>query len=223
MQKMRVTVLAAGLIACGTVWAQGFEPPTYNVGVVSNYVFRGISQTNNQPALQSGVEIKHPGGFYAGLWGTTQNIPSSGANLRGDAYAGVAYEGSSGLGFDVGAHAYSNAFVFPGQNRSSFWEAYGRLFFGPASVKWSHDFEHHDDYIEGALDYDIGSGVRLHLHAGHYLLSNPSMGGNYSDGSIGLSRMFGDLDAAIAVTDTTQEPNSKLNDTTLVISGVYRF
>ena len=223
MQKMRVAVLVAGLASCSTVLAQGFGPPAYNIGVVSNYMFRGISQSNNQPALQGGAEIRHSGGFYAGLWGTTQNIPNSGANLRGDAFAGVAYKGSSGVGFDVGVHGYTNAFIYLGQDRSSFWEAFGKLLFGPASVKWSHDFRYHDDYIEAALKYDIGSGVRLNLHAGHYYLSDPTMGGGYTDGSVGFSRMFGDLDAAIAVTDTNQSPRTKLNDATLVISGVYRF
>ena len=223
MRKMRIAAVISGMLVCGAVSAEGFEPPTYNAGVVNNYVFRGISQSDNHAALQGGVDIKHPGGLYAGLWATTQDIPNSHAHLRADAYTGVKYLDSSGLGFDVGARAYSNAFVYPGQDRAAFWEFYGALSFGPASVKLSHDFDHHDSYLEGALKYDIGSGVKLNLHAGHYFLYDQTLGPDYSDVSAGVSRMFGGLDASIAVTDTTQKPNSKLNNTTLVISGTYHF
>jgi len=223
MQKMRITVLVGGLLACGAVSAQGFDAPAYNIGIVNNYVFRGISQSDNHPALQGGVDIKHPGGFYAGLWGTTQDIPNSHVHVRLDGYGGVAYQDSSGWGFDVGARVYSNAFVYPGQNRSAFWEFYGAINFGPASMKLSHDFNNRDSYLEAALRYDIGSGVKLNLHAGHYFVSEAHLGGDYSDASVGLSRMFGGLDAAIAVTDTTQKPSSSLNDATLIISGTYRF
>ncbi len=223
MQKTRFTVLLGCMLACGTASAESFEAPNYNVGVVSNYVFRGIVQSDNHPALQGGVDIKHPGGFYAGLWGTTQDIPNSHVHARADAYAGVAYQDSSGLGFDVGARAYSNAFVYPGQNRGAFWEFYGAVNFGPGSVKLSHDFDHHDSYLEGALTYDIGSGVKLNMHAGHYFIYETQLGNDYSDASFGFSRMFGDLDAAITVTDTDQKPNSNRNDSTLIISGDYHF
>ncbi|MEO5348405.1 MAG: TorF family putative porin [Magnetococcus sp. YQC-3] len=45
---------------------------TANMGVVSNYIFRGQTQTWNRPAFQGGVDYSHADGWYAGLW--TSNI-----------------------------------------------------------------------------------------------------------------------------------------------------
>ena len=44
---------------------------TYNVGVVSQYRYRGIAQTKGDPALQGGVDYANANGFYAGAWGST--------------------------------------------------------------------------------------------------------------------------------------------------------
>jgi uncharacterized protein (TIGR02001 family) len=41
---------------------------TGNVGLVSQYVFRGLSQTNGKPAIQGGLDYSHASGFYAGTW-----------------------------------------------------------------------------------------------------------------------------------------------------------
>src|SRR5512141_1643298 len=41
---------------------------TGNVGLYSQYVFRGISQTNEKPAIQGGFDLGHKSGFYVGTW-----------------------------------------------------------------------------------------------------------------------------------------------------------
>ena len=41
---------------------------TANVGVVSDYVFRGLTQTNGKPAIQGGVDYAHSSGVYVGTW-----------------------------------------------------------------------------------------------------------------------------------------------------------
>ena len=41
---------------------------TSNVGVSSQYVFRGLAQTNERPALQGGADYAHASGLYAGTW-----------------------------------------------------------------------------------------------------------------------------------------------------------
>ena len=43
-------------------------PFTANVGVVSDYLFRGISQTKGAPAIQGGFDYSHSSGLYAGTW-----------------------------------------------------------------------------------------------------------------------------------------------------------
>jgi uncharacterized protein (TIGR02001 family) len=223
MNTLRPALLGCGFILCGVVSAQVQADTHYNVAITSNYVFRGISQSDNHVALQGGVDYQHAGGLYAGAWATTQDIPNTRANVRADGYGGFSYQSTNGLGFDVGARAYTNAFVFPGQKRDFFWEVYGSLKFGPASFNLAHDFDHKDTYAEGGVTYDLGSGVMLDLHVGHYFIKMAGLGPDYTDFGVRVSKMFNDLEASLSVTDTTQDPSSNLNDTTFLISGKYRF
>ncbi|OGI56277.1 MAG: hypothetical protein A2V58_08730 [Candidatus Muproteobacteria bacterium RBG_19FT_COMBO_61_10] len=223
MDTLRPALLGCGLIFCGVLSAQAQEGTRYNVALTSNYVFRGISQSDNHAALQGGIDYQHAGGLYAGAWGTTQDIPNTRAHVRADGYGGFNYQSPNGLGFDVGARAYTNAFVFPGQRRDFFWEVYGGLKFGPASFNLAHDFDNQDTYAEAGMTYDLGSGVMLDLHVGHSFIKAPDLGDDYTDFGIRVSRMFGDLEASLSVTDTTQEPSSDINDATLILSGKYRF
>ena len=223
MYTLRPALLGCGLIFCGVLNAQAQEGTHYNAAITSNYVFRGISQSDNHPALQGGVDYQHPGGLYVGAWATTQDIPNTRTKVRADGYGGFTYQSTNGLGFDVGARAYTNAFVFPGQKRDFFWETYGGLKFGPLAFNLAHDFDHKDTYAEGGVNYDLGSGVILDLHVGHYFIKSASLGGDYTDFGIRVSKMFNDLEASLSVTDTTQTPSSNLNDATLFLSGKYRF
>src|SRR5688500_15812419 len=47
---------------------------TGNVGITTDYAFRGISQTLREPALQGGVDLTGPAGMYAGIWGSSLNF-----------------------------------------------------------------------------------------------------------------------------------------------------
>ena len=81
-----------------------------NVGLFSDYVFRGYTQTNHQAALQGGFDLEHSSGFYAGVWGsnvkwTTQSDVMTDNSLELDFYSGYATE-FEGLGFDVGLLQY---------------------------------------------------------------------------------------------------------------------
>lgn len=93
---------------------------TANVGLYSQYVFRGLTQTNEDPALQGGFDYAHSSGFYLGVWGSNiswlkENATTganavagtykSGGSLELDFYGG--YKGSIGdFGYDVGLLQY---------------------------------------------------------------------------------------------------------------------
>jgi len=73
---MRKTILAAALGAAAAVpglasaqaAAQSPHTVTGNMAIVSDYRFRGISQTFAQPAIQGGIDYTHASGFYLGNW-----------------------------------------------------------------------------------------------------------------------------------------------------------
>ena len=71
---MRLALACASLLAltvgAGAAQAQTAPEVAFNIGVVSDYVFRGASQTDEEPALQGGVDVT-VGSFYAGAWAST--------------------------------------------------------------------------------------------------------------------------------------------------------
>jgi uncharacterized protein (TIGR02001 family) len=124
----RKTVIA-GLTAAalGSGVAQAQQPPasphtlTGNVGLFSQYIFRGLTQTNGNPALQGGFDYAHQSGFYAGTWGSNiswlrENFSSPGGvsgqydrggSLELDIYGGFKGNfGKSDFGYDVGLLYY---------------------------------------------------------------------------------------------------------------------
>ena len=71
---MTKSLIALALVSAFAAPAFAEEAPasahtfTGNVGFVSDYVFRGISQTQNHPAIQGGFDYNHASGFYVGTW-----------------------------------------------------------------------------------------------------------------------------------------------------------
>ena len=66
---------------------------TANVGLFSQYIFRGLTQTNEKPALQGGFDYSHSSGFYLGYWGSNISwisdfAPGTSASLESDFYGG---------------------------------------------------------------------------------------------------------------------------------------
>lgn len=110
------TCTAASLAPCAALAqaAEAKSPHTFtgNVAVVSDYRFRGISQTYKAPALQGGFDYAHDSGFYLGTWlsSVSGNLYPNGASLEADVYGGFKWEPVAGLGLDVGVLKY----LYPG-------------------------------------------------------------------------------------------------------------
>jgi uncharacterized protein (TIGR02001 family) len=130
------TLLASAFAsACTTAFAaEEPKPPhsfTGNVGVYSQYIFRGLTQTNEDPALQGGLDYSHlPSGFYVGAWGSNiswlrENFSTpaaisgqydEGGSLELDLYAGFRGNfGKSDFTYDLGYLYY----WYPGEPRSA--------------------------------------------------------------------------------------------------------
>jgi len=80
---------------------------TANIGGTSNYVFRGETQTNDDPALQGGIDYVDKIGIYAGVWAS--NVENPGTNdtgLETDLYVGYNFELNDDVLFDLGYIAY---------------------------------------------------------------------------------------------------------------------
>ncbi|MBI3571275.1 MAG: hypothetical protein HY082_09250 [Gammaproteobacteria bacterium] len=86
---------------------------TANTALVSNYIFRGLSQTFGKPAIQAGMDYAHASGAYAGFWGS--NISShqyAGGSLELDYYFGYNGKINDDWGWTAGFYGY----YYPGAN-----------------------------------------------------------------------------------------------------------
>ena len=168
MRKSLITVAVLGaLTASSFVFAAEKEAKSDfttsgSVGLFSQYIFRGLTQTDRNPALQGNFDINHTSGLYLGMWGsnvswlrdkygnaTDGSVTSdstfyrSGGNLEIDIYGGFKSEiGKTGLGIDIGALQY----YYPGTERgrdtcfakANTTEVYGALSYGWVQAKYSH-------------------------------------------------------------------------------------
>jgi uncharacterized protein (TIGR02001 family) len=85
---MKLTqVLAAAALTLSALAAQA--DVTGTVTVVSDYDFRGITQTSQDPALQGSIDYSHDSGFYVGAWGSNVDFGDCcDENVEVDIYAG---------------------------------------------------------------------------------------------------------------------------------------
>jgi hypothetical protein len=74
------TLAAMSLVSMNTALAQDPWSFSANIGAVSNYMFRGASQTGDKPAIQGGVDVSHESGFYAGTWASNVDFDEGGAD-----------------------------------------------------------------------------------------------------------------------------------------------
>ena len=143
---------------------------TANLGLFSDYRFRGISQTDKKPALQGGFDIAHNSGLYIGNWNS--NVDSAmynGANLEMDFYGG--YKAT----FDrIRSRPRRDLLLLPrfGDQRHADkidnTELYIGGSYGPVSLKYNYavtDFFGAQDskgssYIDLGFCYDVGKRLR---------------------------------------------------------------
>lgn len=188
---------------------------SFNAAVVSDYRYRGISQTRLKPALQGGADYTHnPSGFYAGTWlSTIKWIKDAGgdSSIEWDVYAGQRGELGADVSYDVGVlrYQYPSNDLNPSANTT---EIYGRLGFGPAYVKYSHSVTNlfgwsdskRSGYLDIGADLDVGNNFMVNLHAGHQRVKNFSAG-SYTDWKVGVTKDFGVVIGALALIGTNAD------------------
>lgn len=133
------TLLCASLAVAGEASAQ----VSGSVTLTNNYLFRGVTQTNENPALQGGITWNHDSGFYAGGWGSSiswlsDSDPAVSSSVELDGFVGYAGSfGESDLGFDVGANYYWYPGDFPsGYNSPNTLELYAGVTYKVLSAKY---------------------------------------------------------------------------------------
>jgi uncharacterized protein (TIGR02001 family) len=195
---------------------------TYNVGVVSQYRYRGIAQTKGDAALQGGVDYANANGFYLGAWGSTIKwIKDSGSDAKGpvelDLYGGYKFE-AAGVAYDVGYLRYeyvNNTYSKVSGVSANTDEVYGAATYGVVTAKYSYAFSDlfgtanskGSSYLDLSANFDLGNGYTLTPHAGRQDIKNSP--NSYSDFALTLGKDLGDgLSVSVAAISTTAKKNT---------------
>lgn len=238
---MKKAILAAAIVAAfagSYAHAEDKKPDhevSFNAALTSEYRYRGISQSRQDPALQGGADYVHnPSGFYVGTWASTIKwIKDAGGdgNIEWDIYGGKRGEVVKDVSYDVGilTYIYPSNSLNPSANTT---EIYGQLGYGPAYIKYSHSVtdlfgfvdSKNSGYLDIGANVDIATGLVLNLHAGHQKVRNNSAF-SYTDWKIGVTKDFGIVSGSLALLGTNSDayrgpsPDSKnLGKNGLVVS-----
>ena len=184
-----------------------------NVALTSDYVFRGVSQANQQPALQAGVEFASGSGAYIGSWGSSiswlSDLSSTAApissSLELDVYGGYRGTFSDAVSFDVGANYYWYPGDFPsGFNSADTLEVYAGMTVAASDklslgAKYSHAatdlFGYVDSDGSGYLDLSasitVADGWSIGAHAGkQWIEGSGNDAFEYTDWKLGVTKAF---------------------------------
>jgi uncharacterized protein (TIGR02001 family) len=202
---LKKKLLVAALVASFAVPAMAEDSPfSANVSITTNYLYRGVSQTANKPALQGGFDYAHASGLYAGVWGSSISWISdanTGVNSAGtefDTYLGFSGEASD-IGYDVGLLAYNYPGDYGTALTANTTEIYGSVSYMFATAKYSRSTGNlfgvanssGSGYLDLSASYDLeDAGISLGAHYGKQTVAN-SPASDYTDYNFSVSKEIG--------------------------------
>ena len=198
-------IIAASLLASATTAGSGIalaeSPLTANVGVASNYIWRGATQTDDASAVSGGIDYAHASGFYLGTWVSNVTWTTT-DGYEQDLYAGYGFDAGP-VGLDVGYIKY----MYPvGTGTDDFAELYVNATFNmfSAGVALTTSKEaggaEDDVYMYVGAEFEVKKGLTLGLTYGDYDIDGGSAS-DYSHYQISLSK--DDFTFALDDTDVT--------------------
>jgi uncharacterized protein (TIGR02001 family) len=215
--------LIAGILASGVALAQDEEAEEAEAGphslsatmtVTSDYVFRGVSQTQESPAFQAAFDYAHEAGFYAGVWGSSVDfIPDDAlpeeeddADLEIDVYVGWSFAITDDFSADVQLVRY----IYPSTNDGfdyDYNEFIGKLGWSwlTFSLGYSNDVFNLDEsgiYYNVGGEWELPAEITLSAGVGYYDLDD-ALGDSYADYSLAVSKSWGKFNFSLGLYDTS--------------------
>ena len=217
--KSKLTILAgtAALLIGGTA-AHAENSYTANVTLASDYVFRGISQTQERGAIQGGFDAAFENGIYAGVWASNVNFDTgaTGTSSEVDYYGG--YSGELGCG----SCSYKAGFIYyryEGDTKYDYIEAALSFTFGGLNVGVNYSPEYLGDGTTDAIgdevdfwypyvnySYALPWDLTLALHAAYNKMGEEGVfeagQDDYTEWSVGLVKAVGGFNLGVTYWDT---------------------
>jgi len=184
-------------------YSASLAPVTATATLASQYVWRGIRQSDGRPAAQFSLDYRRPSGWSAGTWASSigERAVDDGW-LEWDVYGGYGGTTTGGIGYSGTAYYY----MYPGARvggdgrrydygelaaglsyrslYARYYRTFTRDFFGIADARGS-------GYLDVGVKHEIGGAMTLNLHAGDGRVAGAGNGGmDWHDLKAGLSRRF---------------------------------
>ncbi len=201
MNSLRYALLLSGLLS-GAAGAG----TTANFTLTSDYLFRGITQTDGQPAVQGGIDFSAESGFYVGLWASNTDFDGTGSSgAEVDLYLGLARDIGE-ISIDLGVVTYQYPKLDDGIE-----EFYVGAGFGLLRTKYSYETDGDYWYLEAGLDFEVTEKLGLALDLGNF---DADGGDSYLNYSATISSSWNNMDWSLMASDTDIEGD----DLTVVVS-----
>ena len=182
---------------------------SWNLALTSDYVFRGITQTDFDPALQGGLDYSFGDtGLYVGAWASNVDFADSeGPDLELDYYIGWNHDLSETLNLDLSLVRYSYMGEQEAYGNIDYNEVIGALAYDEMltfTVAYANDYSnsgYSSLYYNLAGSWDLGNDFAVNAGVGRTNFSDDV--GSYTDWNLGVSRQFGPVNAALNYYDVT--------------------
>jgi uncharacterized protein (TIGR02001 family) len=212
------------LMIAGSSFGVGAASIAGNVAFTTDYLFRGISQTNEGPAVQGGFTLNTDSGFYLSGWGS--NIKFGDGSMELDILAGWTGALNDSWNVDVGVMEYRYPEGDSSTTEFNFYEGYAKFIYGSLvlGVAYSPDYfgAGVEDYyyLSGDYKYTLVEKLALDLHFGYnafedsaefetFLAAGPVSNDSYIDWSIGLSTEVLGAGLSLKYADTNVESSAE--------------
>ena len=216
---MKLKTLAAALIlasAASTVNAQISVTGT----LTSDYVFRGVSQTDSSPAIQASVDYEHDNGFFAGAWASNVDFDDD-ANAEIDYYVGYYGELSDALAYDA-SYTYYTYLGYGSDEDYDYGELILNAYYNAFTFTYGYanDYANLGDaahYLSAAYEFALPEDYALTIQSG-YNFGDAFDDYEYVDYSATLAKTFNGFDVSAAIINTDIDDADDNSDFRFVLS-----
>jgi uncharacterized protein (TIGR02001 family) len=220
MNYIKKTALSAAVVAGVLASGQSMATMEANIGVANNYIWRGVTQTQDQASISGGLDYSGESGFYLGTW--TSNVDfgadETDTGYELDFYGGIASE-TDGFGYDLG-YIYV---AYPSMEDSDFSEVYLNGIFGGLTLgvafQLSTDVQVDIDdqgnkgdvtdkdytYFSAGYDFDINEEWGMGFYGGKYDMKNEGDVTHY-----GISASKGEFGFAVDKNDKDDDDDPRV-------------
>jgi len=207
MNYFRTTALSAVVIAGVMASGPSMAGVEGNIAVANNYIWRGMTQTQDQASISGGLDYSAGSGFYLGTWASNVDFGAdeTDTGYELDLYGGFSRE-VEGFGYDIG-YIY---IVYPSMENIDFSEVYINASFGSLSLGYSLqvDADATDEdytYLSAGYDFDINEEWGMGFYGGKYDMK--------ADGDVthyGVSVSKGDFGFAVDKNDKDDDDDPRV-------------